>query len=91
MKTVFLLWHTRELPEEQEEAKLIGVCESHDAAERAKERASKLPGFAEHIEGFEISRYEVGEDYWREGFISAVRTKTPNQPPEPTAFGRGSS
>ena len=73
MKTVFLLWHTHELPEEDE--KFIGVYESRDAAERAKERTSKLPGFSEHLGGFEISAYEVGKDHWTEGFVTTIDTK----------------
>jgi len=72
MNRVFLLWHTHELPEE---TKLIGVYESCDAAERAKERASKLPGFAEHPDGFEISEYDVGKDQWTEGFVTVTTQK----------------
>ena len=70
MKRVFLLWHTHDLPGEEEDAKLIGVYESREAAERAKGRASKLPGFSENPTGFEINEYEVGKDHWAEGFVT---------------------
>jgi hypothetical protein len=73
MKSVFLLWHSRKLPDEKEDAKLVGVYESREAAERAKEKASMLPGFSEHQDGFEISAYEVGKSYWKEGFVTVIR------------------
>jgi hypothetical protein len=72
MKTVFLLWHTNKLPDGKEDSKLLGVYESPGAAECAKVRAAKLPGFSEHIYGFEICGYQVGEDHWREGFVTVL-------------------
>jgi len=70
MKSVFLLWHTHEIPDQEDDSKLIGVYESRDAALSAQERASRQPGFAQLPEGFLISEYEVGKDHWPEGFIT---------------------
>ena len=70
MKSVFLLWHTHEIPEQEEDSKLIGVYESRESAERAKERSVKQPGFAEHPKGFLVDEYQVGKDHWTEGFVA---------------------
>lgn len=70
MESVFLLWHTHEIPDQEDDSKLIGVYESREAAERAQERATKQPGFAEHPTGFCIDEYVVGMDHWTEGFVT---------------------
>lgn len=70
MKTVFLLWHTHEIPDQEEDSKLIGVYESRDAAGLAQRRISRQPGFAQHPTGFCIDEYEVGVDHWTEGFVT---------------------
>lgn len=95
MKSVFILWHTREIPEQEEDSKLIGVYESREEAERAKERGSKQPGFAEHPKGFLVDEHQIGKDHWTEGFVTVIqdgKEKEPNQTLEPTpAARRGSS
>jgi hypothetical protein len=78
MKSVFLLWHTHELPDGEEDSKFIGVYESKDAAEHAKGRVRCLPGFAEHPDGFEISAYEIGRDHWTEGFLTVIESEDKN-------------
>jgi len=75
MKSVFILWHTHEFPDQEEDSKLIGVYESREAAERAKERAIKQPGFAEHPKGFIVDEYQVGKDHWTEGFVTMYPSK----------------
>lgn len=69
---VFLLWHTHEMPDGEEDDKLIGVYASAEDAEAAKLRALPRPGFRDHPEGFQISRYTVGEDQWTEGYITVT-------------------
>lgn len=69
---VFLLWHVHELPDGEEDAKLIGVYATADDAERAKQRVSSQPGFRDSPKGFEISQYEVGRDHWTEGFVTVT-------------------
>jgi hypothetical protein len=69
---VFLLWHTHEMPDGEEDDKLIGVYTSAEDAEAARLRALPLPGFRDHAEGFQISRYTVGEDQWTEGYVTVT-------------------
>ncbi|HUG12878.1 MAG TPA: hypothetical protein VMM36_17810 [Opitutaceae bacterium] len=75
MQTVFILWHAYETSENQEESKLIGVYESRDAAERAKQRARKLPGFVGNPDAFVVDEYEIGKDHWTDGFVNVGHLK----------------
>jgi hypothetical protein len=72
---VFLLWHVHELPDGEEDAKLIGVYASAEDADLAKRRVQSQPGFRDCPEGFQVARYTVGQDHWTEGFV----TVTPEQ------------
>ncbi len=67
---VFLLQHVHELPDGEEDVKLIGVYSSEDHAEKAKQRVLTKPGFRDSPEGFSIDRYTVDTDNWTEGYIS---------------------
>ena len=67
---VFLLWHVKELPGDEEDAKLIGVYSSPQQAEQAKHRALSRPGFRDYPAGFLIDRYTVDQDHWTEGFVT---------------------
>ena len=69
---VFLLWHKHQRPGDQEDAKLIGVYKSREAAEGAKGRASRLPGFSSYQDGFHIDRYQLGQDHWGDGFVTGT-------------------
>jgi hypothetical protein len=69
MKSVFLLWHTHELSDGQDESKLVGVYTTRRAAKAAQTRAIRLPGFSQHRGGFEITAYELDRDHWVEGFV----------------------
>lgn len=77
MTTVFVLHHVRKDDEFGDDAKLIGVYSSDASAQTAKERLSIQPGFREHPEGFEISRYVLDMDHWTEGFITTTRINMP--------------
>ena len=68
MKNVYLLFHTREASEGEEDSKLLGVYATYADAAAAKERAQTKPGFKEHADGFMIDEYEIGKDNWAEGF-----------------------
>jgi hypothetical protein len=70
MKTVFILWHVREIKDQEDDAKLIGVYASQRGAKLAQARAKKLPGFRRYPQGFVIDEYEIGKDHWTEGFVS---------------------
>ena len=56
---VFLLWHVHELPDGEEDAKLIGVYSTPELIEQARQRAASLPGFREALDGFQVSRYPL--------------------------------
>jgi len=70
MDTVFLLWHTHQLAEGDEDGKLTGVYRSLEDAESAKARLGSKPGFAECPEGFLIDPYELNKDHWVEGYVT---------------------
>ncbi len=72
MKEVFLLWHTHidNRLENGEDFKLIGVYSSIKNAEEAINRTSKLEGFKNNLDGFEISAYKLDSDNWTSGFIT---------------------
>lgn len=72
--TVFLLWHVREMPDQEEDAKLLGVYSSELKAEQARDDAKAQPGFCDYPDGFHISRYRVDERKWIEGFVTVMTT-----------------
>jgi hypothetical protein len=63
-----LLWHVREDDVHKDDAKLIGVYSSGEAASAAIRRVSEQPGFRDYVAGFEIDAYEIDKDHWTEGF-----------------------
>ncbi|HUE74216.1 MAG TPA: hypothetical protein VMP01_25270 [Pirellulaceae bacterium] len=67
---VFLLWHTHEMPNGEEDSKLIGVYSSEEMAHEAKKRSLRQPGFRDLPDGFLVDSYEVDRDNWTEGFIT---------------------
>lgn len=69
---VFILWHVHELPDGEEDAKLIGVYATAEDAEAAKLRVLPQSGFRDLPEGFQVSRYTVGEDHWTEGYVTVT-------------------
>ena len=72
MKEVFILWHTHfdDRLENGEDIKVIGVYSSVKKAEEALDRTSKLEGFKNNLDGFEISVYKLDSDNWTSGFIT---------------------
>jgi hypothetical protein len=67
---VFVLQHTREIPDGTDDVKLIGVYSSEQAGRAAIATLSLLPGFREHPAGFELSSYELDITHWGEGFVA---------------------
>jgi hypothetical protein len=65
---IFILTHVFDLPDDQEDVKLIGVYSTEDDAQAAVERAKQRPGFAQYPDGFNIDAYELDHDNWLEGF-----------------------
>jgi len=67
-----VLHHVRSDDEYGEDAKLIGVYRSADAATAAVNRLKGQPGFIDHPNGFHTSGYRLDQDHWEEGFVNAA-------------------
>jgi hypothetical protein len=67
---VFILWHVSRMPNGEEDIKLIGVYSTEAKAEKARVRSSRLSGFSDAPDGFEVGSYTVDRDSWTEGFVS---------------------
>jgi hypothetical protein len=68
---VSLLWRVDELAEGDEDATRIGVHSHATEPEAVRLRALAQTSFHESPEGYEVSRYEVGEHEWDDGCITA--------------------
>lgn len=87
--SVFVLQHCHTNEWDDDDAKLIGVYSSRLEAERAVERLRTMPGFVDYPRvvdprkdedpnGFYISEFELDQDEWRQGFISAIQATMPD-------------
>jgi hypothetical protein len=72
MDKVYVLHHVRSDDEYAEDAKLIGVYRSADAAAAAIDRLKDRPGFIDHPNGFHADAYQLDRDHWEEGFVNAA-------------------
>jgi len=70
METVYLVQHTKNIEEEEEDVKIIGIYESEPLAKEGVPRLKKLPGFCDYPEGFYIDEYNLNQDNWTNGFIT---------------------
>lgn len=70
MKKVYLLWHSHEFENGEDDAKLLGVYSSESIATKKINKYKTLPGFKENPDGFEIDKYEIDCDQWQEGFVT---------------------
>lgn len=70
MESVFLLWHVHEIPDQDDDEKLIGVYRTEADAQAAIIRLKEQPGFSETSEGFLIDKYQLNQDHWTEGFVT---------------------
>lgn len=66
---VWLLWHGDDIYDETPNALLLGVYSTEELAQARIGRCTDLPGFRDHPESFEISRYEIDHDEWTEGYV----------------------
>jgi hypothetical protein len=67
---VFILHHTHELRDGEEDVKLVGVYSTEEIGRKAIAALATQPGFAEHLGGFELSSYELDETNWIAGFVA---------------------
>lgn len=84
MNHVFLVQHVHKIDEDEEDVKVIGVYRSMEAALEGVRRLSSQPGFSKYPDvidyestcpaesGFSISKYELDQDSWAEGFITVL-------------------
>lgn len=70
-QTVFIVHHVAREGEADEDAKLIGAYSSRAEARAAISRLLTQPGFRDYPEGFQIDEYQLDQDNWRDGFITA--------------------
>lgn len=68
MNKVYVVHHVRSDDEYGENAKLIGVYRSKEAADNAAARLKDKPGFCDSPDGFHFDLYELDKDHWTEGF-----------------------
>jgi hypothetical protein len=66
---VWLLWRGDDIHDDTPEAKLLGAHSSEELAQARTARCVDVPGFAEHPEAFEVTRYDVDRDEWTEGYV----------------------
>jgi uncharacterized protein (DUF2384 family) len=69
---VFVLHHVHQIMPEQEDIKLIGIYSTYERAQAAQNRISKLEGFRDATDGFQIDKYDVDVDHWTEGYVTFV-------------------
>jgi len=80
MEYVYLLQHGYENDCGCDEAKMIGIYSTEEEAKKVVERLKDIEGFRDYpIDCFHIEKYEIGKDYWEEGFIKVYW-------PEPETF-----
>ena len=70
MEKVFLLHHVREVDDESDDMKLIGIYSSEEKARAALDLVKQQPGFRDHPDGFELSEALVDHTEWAEGFLT---------------------
>lgn len=79
MQRAYLLQHLHVLPDGEDDAKVIGIYSSKEAARAAVDRLKHLPGFRDcprivnpenniKSDGFYIDEYIVDQDHWQEGY-----------------------
>jgi hypothetical protein len=68
---VFVLHHEHHMADDRDNAKLLGVYATHEAAQQQIDTHYKLqPGFNQADGEFSIDSYEIGKSHWLEGFIT---------------------
>lgn len=65
---VFLVHHVRELENNAEEVKFIGVFSDIEKAQAAVDRIKSEPGFRDFPDGFSLESHALNRVGWSEGF-----------------------
>jgi hypothetical protein len=68
---VFVLHHEHHMADDRDDAKLLGIYATHEAAQQQIDTLYKhQPGFNQADGEFSIDCYEIGKNNWIEGFIT---------------------
>jgi hypothetical protein len=67
---VYVVQHSHEIEDGEEDIKFIGVYSGREKAQEAVARLQLQPGFKETPECFHIDSYTVDADNWKEGFLT---------------------
>ncbi len=70
---VYVLQHSREVGDDEEDIKLIGVFSSEEKGQEAIETLRGKPGFSQYLDGFSLDRYELDHVWWSDGFVTIPR------------------
>ncbi len=73
MQTVYLVQYENVEGDYIEEMRIIGIYSSEKLAQEAIERAKKLSGFCDYLEGFQVTKYILDYDQWIVGFKIAYQ------------------
>jgi hypothetical protein len=68
MKTVYLLYHSHDSAEGDDNYKLLGIFSTEKKAQDAIDSFRLKPGFVDYPDDFSIDKYEIDKAYWSEGF-----------------------
>jgi len=78
LEDVLLVWHYN--PDNDDDAKLIGVYSTQEKAKEAVLSLKDKPGFKDNPEQFEICPYRLNLTAWEEGFITLKPLSKKNKP-----------
>lgn len=71
MTVVYVVKHVQQNDDGIDEAKIVGVFTTSEAAEGAILQLRTKPGFVEHPDGFHVDAYELDWIEWSAGLVSA--------------------
>ena len=72
MASVYVVQHVHSQDDGTEDVKFIGVYSSREKAQEAVARLTRLPGFSDAPDGFQVDEYRVDQDHWAEGYVVAA-------------------
>ena len=67
---VYVLWHTHDRGDDDEDVKFIGVFSTEATGQRAVSELLLQPGFCAAPEGFCLEAYEVDQAHWAQGYVT---------------------
>jgi homoserine kinase type II len=72
--SVYVLWHTHDRGDDDEDVKFIGVFSTEESGRKAMEQLLQQPGFSSAPEGFCLEAHELDEVQWAEGYVTIPRS-----------------